>query len=233
MKNREASTKEHLLKKQGSSASDLAEQLALTRSNTSLELNKLVKLRKVIKVKTYPVNYLPLEVVEDLLGIELPKGLVEVKDLSELIPDDKVVEKEKEFKNQDPFDLVIGHKGSLRKAISQAKAAVCSSSKWLTSASFQGRTGSGKTYFANRIYQYAVYEKIFSEKAPFVSFNCADYHHNPQLLLSQLFGYCKGAFTGANEDHVGLIEKADGGVLLLDEVHRLTPEGQEMLFYFS
>lgn len=227
----EASTKEHLLKKQGSSASDLAEQLALTRSNTSLELNKLVKLRKAIKVKTYPVNYLPLEVVEDLLGIELPKGLVEVKDLSELIPDDKVVKKEKEFKNQDPFDLVIGHKGSLRKAISQAKAAVYYPPNGLHML-LLGPTGSGKTYFANRIYQYAVYEKIFSEKAPFVSFNCADYHHNPQLLLSQLFGYCKGAFTGANEDHVGLIEKADGGVLLLDEVHRLTPEGQEMLFYF-
>ncbi|MCZ4370123.1 sigma 54-interacting transcriptional regulator [Enterococcus lactis] len=50
--------------------------------------------------------------------------------------------------------------------------------------------------------------------------------------MSQLFGYCKGAFTGAEEDHEGLIEKADGGILFLDEIHRLTPEGQEMLFYF-
>ena len=66
----------------------------------------------------------------------------------------------------------------------------------------------------------------------FESFNCADYYNNPQLLLSQLFGYSKGAFTGATEDHIGLVEQANGGILLLDEVHRLPPEGQEMLFYF-
>lgn len=68
------------------------------------------------------------------------------------------------------------------------------------------------------------------DDAPFKSFNCADYYNNPQLLMSQLFGYAKGAFTGADQDHEGLVEKADGGVLLLDEVHRLPPEGQEMLF---
>ena len=49
--------------------------------------------------------------------------------------------------------------------------------------------------------------------------------------MSHLFGYVKGAFTGANEDQEGLIQKADGGILFLDEVHRLPPEGQEMIFY--
>ena len=66
---------------------------------------------------------------------------------------------------------------------------------------------------------------------PFVEFNCADYFHNPQLLMSHLFGHIKGAFTGASQDTSGLVEKANGGVLFLDEVHRLTPEGQELLFY--
>jgi len=41
----------------------------------------------------------------------------------------------------------------------------------------------------------------------------------------------KGAYTGADRDRAGLVEKADGGILFLDEVHRLPPEGQEMLFY--
>ena len=45
---------------------------------------------------------------------------------------------------------------------------------------------------------------------PFVTFNCADYFNNPQLLLSQLFGHVKGAFTGADTDKIGLVEKANG-----------------------
>ncbi len=55
---------------------------------------------------------------------------------------------------------------------------------------------------------------------------------NPELLSSALFGYTKGAFTGASQEHTGLLEKADGGVLFLDEVHRLSEEGQEKLFTF-
>ncbi|MEW9033190.1 MAG: sigma 54-interacting transcriptional regulator, partial [Planifilum fimeticola] len=70
-----------------------------------------------------------------------------------------------------------------------------------------------------------------AKSAPFVTFNCADYANNPQLLLGQLFGVKRGAFTGAREQR-GLLEIADGGVLFLDEVHRLPGEGQEMLFTF-
>ncbi|WP_316496161.1 sigma 54-interacting transcriptional regulator, partial [Enterococcus faecium] len=117
------------------------------------------------------------------------------------------------------------------KAVSQAKAAVHYPPNGLHML-LLGPTGSGKTFFANKIYQYSIFEKLIDKNSSFESFNCADYYHNPQLLLAQLFGYVQGAFTGANEDHIGLVEKADGGVLLLDEIHRLTPEGQEMLFYF-
>ncbi len=67
---------------------------------------------------------------------------------------------------------------------------------------------------------------------PFVIFNCADYADNPSLLVSILFGARKGAYTGADSDQQGLIEKANGGMLFLDEIHRLPPEGQEMLFSF-
>lgn len=47
-----------------------------------------------------------------------------------------------------------------------------------------------------------------------------------------ILGYIKGTFTGADKDKKGLLESADGGVLFLDEVHRLTEEGQEKLFTF-
>jgi hypothetical protein len=50
-------------------------------------------------------------------------------------------------------------------------------------------------------------------------------------LLTQLFGYVRGAFTGADADKNGLVDLADAGMLFLDEVHRLPPEGQEMLFH--
>ncbi|HHQ8780230.1 TPA: sigma 54-interacting transcriptional regulator, partial [Clostridioides difficile] len=46
----------------------------------------------------------------------------------------------------------------------------------------------------------------------------------------QLFGYVKGAFTGADKDKYGIVHEANNGILFLDEVHRLSAEGQEMLF---
>ena len=48
------------------------------------------------------------------------------------------------------------------------------------------------------MYKYAEYIKKFTDDAPFVVFNCADYYNNPQLLLSHIFGHIKGAFTGAD-----------------------------------
>ena len=50
--------------------------------------------------------------------------------------------------------------------------------------------------------------------------------------MSHLFGHTKGAYTGATEAKEGLLLKADNNMLFLDEIHRLHPEGQEMLFYF-
>jgi Sigma-54 interaction domain. len=73
---------------------------------------------------------------------------------------------------------------------------------------------------------------MMTKESPFIVFNCADYADNPQLLMSQLFGYVKGAFTGAESSKAGLVEKADGGILFLDEVHRLPSEGQEILFFY-
>lgn len=86
--------------------------------------------------------------------------------------------------------------------------------------------------FAECMYHFAVDSKTLPENAPFVAFNCADYAQNPQLLFGHIFGVKKGAYTGAENDTPGLISEADGGVLFLDEIHRLPPEGQEMLFTF-
>src|SRR5262249_46151457 len=62
---------------------------------------------------------------------------------------------------------------------------------------------------------------------PFVAVNCAAIA--PTLFETELFGYRRGAFSGANEDRLGLLRAADGGTLFLDEIAELAPAGQAAL----
>jgi len=120
---------------------------------------------------------------------------------------------------------------SLYTAVEQAKAAILYPPNGMNIL-LLGETGVGKSTFAEVIYKYAIEMDIKAKDSPFITFNCADYANNPQLLLGQLFGVKKGAYTGADFDKVGLLEKANDGILFLDEVHRLPAEGQEMFFTF-
>lgn len=127
------------------------------------------------------------------------------------------------------FNSFIGANGSLRPQVELAKAAILYPPNGLHTLIY-GETGVGKSELAECMYKFSIETGIKDADSPFISFNCADYVDNPQLLLSQLFGYTKGAFTGADTNKIGLIEKADKGILFLDEIHRLPPEGQEILF---
>lgn len=128
------------------------------------------------------------------------------------------------------FKNIIGSTGSLKPHIQLAQAAMLYPPRGLHTL-ILGETGVGKSELAAAMYEFAKDIKVIDEDRPFVIFNCADYADNPQLLMSQLFGYVKGAFTGAEEDKEGLVEKAEKSILFLDEVHRLPAEGQELLFY--
>ena len=165
-------------------------------------------------------------------------------DLNKLCEEGKAVKEEgtrpvlyKAVQNQDLveekniLDELAAKNPSLFAAVEQAKAAILYPPKGMPIL-ILGETGTGKSMFAGLIHQYAVEMERMPDASPFIVFNCADYANNPQLLLSQLFGARKGSYTGADSDKAGLIEKAHEGVLFLDEVHRLPPEGQEMFFTF-
>jgi DNA-binding NtrC family response regulator/pSer/pThr/pTyr-binding forkhead associated (FHA) protein len=86
----------------------------------------------------------------------------------------------------------------------------------------QGETGVGKEVIAELIHRHSS-----RSKAPFLRLNCAALTET--LLESELFGYEKGAFTGAVASKPGLLEVAEGGVVFLDEVGELLPSTQAKL----
>jgi DNA-binding NtrC family response regulator len=85
-----------------------------------------------------------------------------------------------------------------------------------------GETGTGKGLVAR-----AIHEESTRSGGPFVDINCAAMP--AELVESELFGFERGAFTGAATKKIGLVEAADGGTLFLDEIRELSPVLQAKL----
>jgi DNA-binding NtrC family response regulator len=85
-----------------------------------------------------------------------------------------------------------------------------------------GESGTGKELLAN-----ALHEKSHRRGGPWIKINCAALPKD--LIESELFGHTRGAFTGATTDKVGLLEEADGGSLLLDEITEMPIDLQAKL----
>ena len=107
---------------------------------------------------------------------------------------------------------------TLRKIKSNMPALMISSVKTVF---IQGPTGSGKEMVAEIIKGY------HGNKASFVTVNCAQF--SEETAVAELFGYVKGAFTGAEKDKIGLIESANDGWIFLDEIAELSLRCQALL----
>jgi two-component system NtrC family response regulator len=122
----------------------------------------------------------------------------------------RVAELEKQVGQQYTFASMIGTSSALTRVKALAERVAPTDSTVL----LEGPTGAGKELFAQAIHQ-------ASERRgkPFVAVNCSAFPTD--LLESELFGYKKGAFTGALADKKGLLEEASGGTLFLDEIGEL------------
>ena len=196
----------------GVTAQETADALGIWRNDAAVELNRLVAEGELQREGKKNIRFFPVPAKKETLSV------VEASD--------------SDTASRKPFYDLVGADGSLKYQLRVAMAAVAYPPNGLNML-ITGSTGSGKSHFARTLWKYAKEVGAFGrapEDIPFVVFNCAEYADNPQLLLSHLFGYKKGAFTGAVEDKAGLVEQANGGILFLDEIHCLSASGQEIFF---
>jgi transcriptional regulator with PAS, ATPase and Fis domain len=121
----------------------------------------------------------------------------------------------------DSNDLVVGHSAGWVDAIKRATLVAPTDATVL----LQGESGTGKEVMARLIHA-----RSPRGNRPFVAINCAALPEN--LLESELFGYERGAFTGAQQSKPGQVEIAAGGVLFLDEVSEMSLAAQAKFLRF-
>jgi PAS domain S-box-containing protein len=127
--------------------------------------------------------------------IELKEAKKEAKDLREQIQQSK------------KYPEIVGNSPKILQIIDLIHYVARTNSTVL----IYGETGSGKDLIAK-----AIHYNSLRKEAPFVAINCATLPE--QLIESELFGYVKGAFTGATQDKKGLFEEADKGTIFLNEI---------------
>lgn len=151
---------------------------------------------QAVALGAYDYYQKPIDV--DVLNVIVARAFK----LSELEAENRVL-KSANYKSQD----IIGNSESILKACRMVEKIAPTEITTL----LLGESGTGKEVFARSIHKQSP-----RAAKPFVAINCASIPDN--LLESELFGYEKGAFTGAHKTTLGKIETANGGTLMLDEI---------------
>ncbi len=160
-----------------------------------------------------------LEALSGSIAIAIENArLYQTLKLSEARLRDEVALLERQRPVRARFEGVVGSSAAMERVFRLAESAMGSP----ISVLLHGETGTGKEVIAR-----AIHYGSARKDRPFVAVNCGAFTES--LLESELFGYKKGAFTGANSDKRGLFEAADGGTILLDEVGDMPPTLQVKL----
>ncbi len=125
----------------------------------------------------------------------------------------------REIRRLTGLDNIIGQSPNMRAIFDMIQTVAPQTSRVLIT----GESGTGKELVAR-----AIHENSVRAQAPFITINCGAF---PETLLeSELFGYMKGAFTGANENRQGLFQAAHGGTLFMDEIGNMSLTMQVKLY---
>ncbi len=164
---------------------------------------------ETIKLGAYDYVRKPFNQDELLISI---KRALNTRELNQQIND---LKKKLYFKKN---NIVIGNDPQIKRILNQIDLIAPTN----MSVIIQGKSGTGKEVFAHLIHK-----KSMKGKRPFIALDCGAI---PETLVeSELFGYEKGAFTGALSSKAGKFEEANGGTLLLDEITNMPIQGQAKL----
>ena len=170
-------------------STQLSKELKLSRNQVIRLLNELFNEKKLIKIKASPILYLSRASLESKYKKKLSSD--EYKSLDEL---EAELNNQTELKN---FEKLIGSNESMYQIVEKIKATVAYPPVGLPMLLY-GPTGTGKSFMAKLTYEYCVDTGLIDASKNFVQVNCSEYANNPELLTANLFGYKKGAFTGAD-----------------------------------
>jgi two-component system response regulator PilR (NtrC family) len=125
----------------------------------------------------------------------------------------------RELRRLTGLDNIIGQSPKMRAIFELIQTVAPQTSRVLIT----GESGTGKELVAR-----AIHENSARAQAPFITINCGAFPES--LLESELFGYMKGAFTGANDNRHGLFQAANGGTLFMDEIGNMSLTMQVRLY---
>jgi len=155
-------------------------------------------------MKAGAVDYIQKPFEEERIKLSIHKAL----ELRQILSENIFLRRE--VQRLYDFSSIIAQSQGMKNALRLAEQVAVSN----TTVLVLGESGTGKELLAR-----AIHLNSTRSRGPFVAINCAALPEN--LLESELFGYERGAFTGATERKKGRFEMADGGTLLLDEISRM------------